>query len=239
MKSLKVLVLLSGLILVGCHKGLLSISSDDLPPPLPQKPQGTAVMGFEEVNRLVFADTQDRNSCIGCHGEGISIRLVSYADYLANLDKVKLRVLEERNMPRPAGLSPSKLAIVRQWIEQGAPEFGSVPSEPDPMPTTTTTLPPVPPTTTTLPPVDPISTVVDFAEVESKVFSLSCAGCHGADGFIEPSLITYEDFKSNLDLVVSRVLVQKNMPRRGLPPEQLKIVQAWIDGGAVEKAERK
>ncbi len=208
--------------LLGCHKGLLSISSDDLPPQV-QKPQGeTEVIGFDEVNRLVFADPGDRNSCVSCHGEGISIPLVSYADYKANLDKVMFRVLIEKTMPR-SGLSPQKLAIVQAWVDGGAQEWSTTPS------TTTTTT-----TTTTLPPVDPIPEVVKFEEVNQKVFSVACARCHGIDGFELPQLASYSDFKSNLDLVIQAVLIDQTMPPRGLKDDQLLLVQKWIDDGAQE-----
>lgn len=223
MKYLKTTLIFLVFALMGCHKGLLSISSDDSPTPIFNKPGNEilATIGFDEVNQAVFADPADRNSCVNCHGEGTrGTRLVSYADYLANIDKVKFTVLEARTMPPRSAMSERKLSLVRDWINQGAPEFASS------APTPTTTLPP---------PLPPELSIVDFEEVNEKVFLNSCAGCHGAEGFADPTLITYEDFKNNLDSVIDRVLIQRNMPRRGLPPDQLAIVQAWIDGGAIEK----
>ena len=109
-------------------------------------------IAFASVNQQIFKATSGK-TCKGCHTDGGSrggVTLDTYAQVIANLDGIKGTVFngDPVVMPR-GGLSDVQKQILRQWIDQGAPEFvddtpvATTPTEPNPPATPAPTLPPV------------------------------------------------------------------------------------------------
>jgi uncharacterized membrane protein len=80
-------------------------------------------------------------------------------------------------------------------------------------------------------------TELTFSNVYAKVFRTNCLSCHGDSG--EVNLETYENVKTNLKLIFKATIVNRKMPKppvRLLTPDQLGLLNAWIQAGAPEGA---
>ncbi len=98
--------------------------------------------------------------CVGCHGGMHAPNLSNYAFVKENLQSVGHSVLEKRNMPKSGPLSEDLMQLLKEWIDNGAPEFAETP---DPVPTT---------------PVGGDRPVVKWADVCREVFRPKCFNCH-------------------------------------------------------------
>ncbi len=144
-------------------------------------------------------------------------------------------------MPRRKKLSEEQIALVREWIEQGAPQFvpnQPIETEPGPATTTTTTTSTLPPststttTTSTIPVVAPPAGI-SFEQVLKTSFQ-SCTKCHSAGDEL-PYLESYLDYKQNIVDVESTVVIKRSMPKKQkLSAEQIQLVADWIALGAPE-----
>jgi uncharacterized membrane protein len=82
-----------------------------------------ADLNYANVNTKFFS-----LYCLSCHssagGNRAGINLESYANVMAQLDRVKGTVLEEGSMP-PSGSPPvsaGAAALLKAWIDAGAPQ---------------------------------------------------------------------------------------------------------------------
>jgi uncharacterized membrane protein len=76
-------------------------------------------------------------------------------------------------------------------------------------------------------------TKIGFAEVNEKVFSVSCQACHS--GSSRPTLTTYLDYKNNIDEVKHQVFETQKMPKNSiLKADQINLLKLWIAQGAEE-----
>lgn len=58
----------------------------------------------------------------GCHdasGAG-SVKLTTYAEVFAKKDRVKVRAIDQKDMPTAGPLSSSEISILQRWLDQGA-----------------------------------------------------------------------------------------------------------------------
>ncbi len=181
------------------------------------KPGIELTISFDQVNSFAFT------SCADCHHGNESPALFAYNDYRQNLDAVFKSVVVERTMPRRQKLTEEQVALVRQWIEQGAPQFiPNQPVAPEPPSTTSTTIPVVSP-----------PAGISFEQVLKTSFQ-SCTKCHSA-GDEDPRLETYADYKQNIVDVESTVVIKRSMPKKQkLSAEQIQLVADWIALGAPE-----
>jgi len=57
----------------------------------------------------------------GCHVAGAQVPdLSTYAGLKANIDRVKVRAIDEKTMPAAGPLSNANIARLQKWIDQGA-----------------------------------------------------------------------------------------------------------------------
>jgi mono/diheme cytochrome c family protein len=236
-----ILFLVTSTLLLACNNGPLALrlgATDQAEPPAAQKPQGQTqdpTISFAQVSAFSL------QSCAKCHNGDEQPGLFAYNDYRQNLEDILKTVVEKRSMPRRQKLTDEQVQMVKDWIDQGAPEFiPNQPLEPDPEPaptttttmtlsTTTTTQPaPVTTTTTTL-----LGSAITFDQVLKTSFQ-SCTKCHSAGDEI-PTLESYADYKENLALVNKTVVVKRSMPKKQkLTDAQVQLVKDWIDLGAPE-----
>ncbi len=72
---------------------------------------------------------------------------------------------------------------------------------------------------------------ISFAEVNEKVFKVSCQSCHSSDA--SPHLSSYEEYKANIAKVRHQVIEVQTMPKRApLAQADQDLLKAWIDQGA-------
>ena len=121
-------------------------------------------LSFQLVQQGIFSPR-----CVSCHGTSGGVSLESYASVKANLSKIERVALVDKVMPPPPkpSLNSSEQALLRAWIDAGAPET------PDPGATPT-------PTPTPLPPLEP-----KFASIKKRIFEQRCTGCHSVGGSAE------------------------------------------------------
>lgn len=57
----------------------------------------------------------------GCHDATAagSVKLTSYAEVFAKKDRIKVRAIDQKDMPS-SGLSSSEISILQRWLDQGA-----------------------------------------------------------------------------------------------------------------------
>ncbi|MFH4967370.1 hypothetical protein V8G61_04110 [Gaetbulibacter sp. M240] len=86
---------------------------------------------------------------------------------------------------------------------------------------------------------DPDPTVkVTYNDDIQSVVSANCTSCHGnpTTNSAPMSLVTYDQVKNNIDIIISRVNSSANpMPPTGqLPTATRSLFQQWKDGGLLE-----
>lgn len=78
---------------------------------------------------------------------------------------------------------------------------------------------------------------VDYEMVKNFVLSSQCLSCHsnasGNKGGL--NLENYQSIRNVMNKIIYRSLEKKDMPTRGLPEAEFKILKTWIDQGAPEK----
>lgn len=213
------------------------------PEPEPLKPY------FTSIKKELF----DKR-CISCHspsGSASGVPLGSLKDILdsprelvipGNPDESGLIIAVERTdskrMPPPEvgnQLSKEVISVLRQWIENGAPE-----SEENSSPNPT-------------PPPNPSPLAPTFTSIKQHIFDSRCISCHSQGGKASGvPLVTYGDLmnsprdlvlpgnveESGLWIALSRDDDKRMPPPKnadGLKSEELEIVSKWIELGAPEK----
>lgn len=75
-------------------------------------PSATAVP-FQTISQLIDL------RCASCHGFNGGVSLRSSEQILQALPRIRVRVVEQKNMP-PGGLPESERALIARWITEGA-----------------------------------------------------------------------------------------------------------------------
>lgn len=214
-------------------------NSDTPAPNPPQEPSEPIDPSFTSIKKRIF----DRK-CISCHTDGggaSGVPLRTIQDLLnsprelvlpGNVDESGLWIAvsrqDNKKMPPPTSgslLSSEELAIIKKWIEIGAPETkGSLPS--GVTPGDGADVPQVP--------IDPSK--LFYPLVREKVFVPRCVACHGNAGGVR--LDSYLSIKDNLGRIAIVTLVEKSMPKSGsLTKAESRLLSAWIKIGAPEGIE--
>lgn len=176
-----------------------------------------------QISSLSYATLQQAvfvPKCTTCHGSLGGVNLETYENVLLNLSAVKRTALETKTMPKGGFLTQYEAALLRKWIDMGAPlEVGSNPV-PTPEP-----IPEVP---------DSPTGEVSYQKVNARVFAVSCVRCHNAQissGSVR--LDTYSSVRKNLAAIRRTVFVTKTMPKgESLSQAQSDLLREWISQGA-------
>ncbi len=201
-------------------------------------------------------------SCVRCHGAskekgkfrldtrpgilkggetGIAVVPGKAAD--SALIKYVMRSVKDLEMPPEdeEALAPAQIAVLRAWIDAGAPYPSGVvlkAVKPTVAPVAVGPLPP------------PVARKVDFVKDVQPIFQASCSGCHGPrkqeaafrldhkatvmkGGELGPAIVPGKSAESLLVKMVAG-MVKPRMPKEGTPltAAQIGILRAWIDQGA-------
>ncbi|NUM88726.1 MAG: hypothetical protein HUU37_05950 [Bdellovibrionales bacterium] len=215
---MKLWLLLGLLALAGCSG-----------PSMPVEETGKATGGASQeegaVGPAFLADIKPlfQTRCAACHGPG-KMNPKDWLDYsvaLAGKDLIFQRVVVQKNMPLGAPLEARELELVAAWVKAGAPEGGGEKApapQPEPAPAPA--------------PADRIT----FTKHLRPLFELKCAMCHAAGGPF-PNWLVYSVAFEKRDRLVTRVVVQKDMPPPGIAPlsdDERKLIADWVSSGALE-----
>ncbi len=163
-----------------------------------------------------------QNSCAvttACHGEGSAFGdYTSFSGIKVAIDngRIRKRVLQEQDMPPGAPLSECDQALLKLWLDSGAPGDGST-QEPDI--------------------VSCDSTNFDFTEIIFPLIQNKCASvtvCHGS-GSVFGELTRFATIKNFVDngKFERRVLIDKDMPPAApLSACDQELISNWLDSGA-------
>ncbi len=222
LRKLALLLSLSSFIFIGCDYTKYKNSSREsqkfnLPP------EQKAQLSFNYVYQNVFA-----TNCVSCHGNSGGVRLETYSDVLANLDKIKKTVFEDHSMPKRGSLTSEQLEILGAWIEMGTPaqpQSGAPEAPPEVIQPT-------------------------FDSINKNIFQITCVKCHSPGNSAKRVLLTKEALlNSPLDLVLpgnadesGLVIDLERKDDKRMPPEkdgyaklkdeQIKAIRDWINQGA-------
>lgn len=215
--------------------------------------KGTGTVAFADVKSRVFDPR-----CSQCHDAGSDNG--DFAHYATTLEFVTpgnsaaseiVKSLKNfgGNMPGRGGepLSDIEVALLRDWIDSGAPEtLGAQKPGAEPTPVVRATPGPTPqptPVATPVPVPTPVA-AVGFNEVKTKILDAKCSRCHDEesdDGNFTTyattlKYVTPGNF-ANSELVKNLQNFGGKMPKRGQPlaDTEIELLKAWIDGGALEK----
>jgi uncharacterized membrane protein len=173
-----------------------------------------------------FAEVRDRvigPECSGCHAG-----FVEYGQAYAKRDAIRDRVFVVGNMPKGGKLTDDESALLRAWLDAGAPEPAIASPAASPTPQSTAG------SIETAPRPD---TAPTWNDVQSGFFKPNCTKCHSgpdADGGID--LTDYDQVKGNADDILDQVFVERAMP----PKPQLyarmteaskNLLTRWMDAG--------
>lgn len=153
--------------------------------------------------------------CLNCHSEAGGnkgqLNLETYSSIKKNLNQIAFRSLEKRDMPE-GGLPEGEYALLKMWIESGAPEKN---------------------TENDLNPV--ITGPLDWTTIQGKILTQRCLDCHsGGQPEANLNLTDYDQFKSKAVQIMDRVLVKQDMPPEPYPAltaQQKSALIKWISQG--------
>jgi hypothetical protein len=189
---------------------------------------------YARVRKEVLAEFR----CTKCHGQASHVSLQTYDEVIANLAGVESSVLLERSMPRSGPVPPGPSAVLRAWIDDGAPEFlaGAEPGPSD-EPSATPSIAPVLP---------------GYASIREKILAPKCLSCHVVGG--EASNYPLDDYREVMDSIFEIVNLAEpeksplllsviRTDDKRMPPEpeaalsvaEIDVIRAWLRAGAPEK----
>ncbi len=182
---------------------------------------GPQITSLDEVDFRVVQAQVIGPKCLSCHatatGNQGGTNLEGLQAVRSLLSRVSYRSLERRDMP-PAGLGERETAILRTWIENGAPETIQVSSEkPDP------TLEQGP---------------NDWPKIRDRIFTAKCLDCHsGKEPHGGLDITTLEATRAKAAAIFDRVIVRSDMPIAPYPmltPRERRVLLKWFDLGMPE-----
>lgn len=179
-------------VLVGCSRGPVGFKfGNDEPEESSDsaKTQGGMIVGFDQVNALVFS-----KHCQSCHGGKHEPLLNSFQTYKGNASAVFQAVVVEKSMPQKGSMTDEEIDLVRRWVEQGSQEVSVGMS---------------PPATT--PVVE--EEIMTFKKLNKAFYAAKCASCHFTDN---PDKLTdystYSQFKDNVGTILAAAIIYMAMP---------------------------
>ena len=187
--------------------------------------QSTSASG-SSIDYARIRDQVLRPHCLSCHGREAPV-LLTFEQVKANLSEIERVVLSERSMPKAGPLSAEKSAILKEWIQAGAPEVVEVPQTA-----------PSPEASSSPDAGSGSNRPVTFAQLKEKVLDPACTSCHypGNEDEITP-LGDYENVKAVKGSLWGFTILKGTMPPKdepGIEPltlEQKQIISDWfIDG---------
>lgn len=217
-------VLTIGFFLTGCTYRIDKVSFDESE--IRPSSEMISKVSYQEVMNKVFLP-----KCVSCHGDKGGVNLESYAAARRFLNEIKQTAITDRSMPKaptPA-LSRSELMVLAAWIEAGGPEMpiggGEAPPPEELLPT--------------------------YNSIKKLIIDVKCISCHSPGGRAKniPLGTKADLLESPLEIVVPGnaeesffVIVLKEGARKPMPPpksdmspvtpEQIKIIEEWINNGA-------
>ena len=182
-------------------------------------------IGTESLDNVDYAFVQNNviaPKCLACHsaagGNQGGTNLENLKAVRALMSRVSYRAIERRDMP-PSGLGERDLMILKNWIEQGAPESVVGPQEA----TSDSTIEQGP---------------NDWAKIRDRIFTQKCLDCHsGKNPEAGLDLSTLTSTKAKASAIFDRVIVQGNMPIAPYPalaPRERRVLLKWFDLGMPE-----
>ena len=163
--------------------------------------------------------------CLRCHsnagGNKGESNLESYKNVRAQLNKLAYRVLELRDMPPQEGLSERQIRLLRNWVDQGAPETQLPGSE------------------------KPDSTLeqgpINWAKIRDKIFVKKYAACHFPPSSPDKpppmtglDLSSLAEVRNKAALIFERVVIKQDMPIEPYPaisPRERRVLLKWFEMG--------
>lgn len=176
---------------------------------------------YSIVHQTVFSP-----NCISCHGSSGGVNLESYENVKKNLQRIEKAALTDKTMPKSGPLGKTEAGLLKNWIQEGAPETATATRavSPSPLPSRPSSSPPTP-----APRLDPLHAT--YERVREKIFIPHCISCHGRAGGV--SLESLDSIKKELNRITIATLVDKTMPQGGfLSKDEILLLTEWIENGA-------
>jgi hypothetical protein len=148
-------------------------------------------------------------------------------------------LINQRMPPNGPYFSATQAAVVKAWIDAGAPNAAPTPSPtPGSSPTPTSTPSPSP-SPSASPTPSPTPSPSSFTSLNNNIFKPQCLGCHnGAGAAAGYDMSSYTAIKTGVNLANPSAsslytCLNQNMPTSGLlPTAQRQLVLDWITAGA-------
>ncbi len=211
----------------GANEQSVKKAGPDAPPTTPVAPTFPDKPTFKDLSKLVLS-----TNCASCHNPDPSasasfMPVQKYSEFMELTNQIGepfvvpgdlsqgalWRAVDQSMMPPPedveaglaVALTPDQIALVKRWIEQGAPDENGVPFSPTPVTTTTTTTTTTTSTTTssttttTLPSVvvpPPATEILNFETISKTILEVNCTRCHNSaasSGAKKYPLVNYQD----------------------------------------------
>jgi len=207
--------------------------------------QGDFALGTQPITWNLM-QTSVLNTCLQCHSGSKPPQLSSYSDMVRHIDKVWTEASSGAMPPPSSGLSRlsvCRTAILRKWIDLGAPENSNV---------MVSSLPECP---TTGEGGDlPISQMpLNYQTLKAKILEPRCLYCHNAGDTTDAGAILFSPYSQLMqgarrwsspakESKVVRLLRTTNLEDRMPPPEdgeglhedEIQFIERWIDAGKPE-----
>ena len=168
-------------------------------------------VGYDEVSRSVIS-----KSCTTCH-DTQRPTLMDFQSVNNAADAIRQEVFGDRRMPPNTILPADQRAILKKWLDEGAPQIA-------------------PATPVTAPSNGPTKGRVTWSMVKAKVADVSCAGCHYPKNPAGLTDLTDENvFQSEIASILDATLVETVTPMPPLPATltngQKRLLSEWVIDG--------
>lgn len=207
-------------------------------------------LGFDKLNQEIFTPY-----CVRCHSSQSAaggVSLDNYTSVFQSLNRVRDEI-HTGAMPPASDGGPLPLNLqdmLEAWVEVGAPEKATAPSQPPSDPGTQPAPAPNPPPAATPVPTPtpapapnpaptPVVSVPTFATISSRIISPRCVSCHGssinsASGLLKKGWVVAG--KASSSPIYTRITRTGSgrMPPSGsaIPAADAQLLQQWINNGA-------
>lgn len=189
-----------------------------------------------ELADLTYANLDARifkPQCSKCHSNKEGVDLTTYAGVTGQLAKIGLVALGDLSMPPKTPLNPADQALLKAWINMGAPQTS----------------------------IADVVIQPTYASIDANIFQPICMNCHGAGNLAKrvplepysammaalvgkekaPLIVAGHSDQSLLFQIITTSNADDLMPPPddtgldALPSSMISMIQTWIDSGAPEK----
>jgi uncharacterized membrane protein len=175
--------------------------------------------------------------CVPCHAPGGA--LPNWTDYsvaLAKKERIRERVINQKNMPPPANnkLTDEERVLIGKWLDAGAPQGDDQGSEPQPSPKPA-------PAPGSVEPDSMIALIYDAPNGMKPWLAKNCSVCHDGSNpdMGTPNWQEYDQVMAKKDAIYKRVINDRDMPPGGVTGEGVELseqaratLKAWLEKGA-------